>query len=385
MLMELMTEGKAKFYASKDKDGKISRELEIFYNPVMKFNRDISISVLNNSGAKNFQVADIMAGSGVRSIRFLKELKKGIMSTLYVNDKDPNFMKLFKKTLTVNKIRSSKNILVTNTDANIMLLGYNGCDYIEIDPFGSPNDFLSASIIRLSRGGILAVTGTDTASLSGGHYDTCMRSYWGRPMHNSLMHEVGLRILIRKIQLVGSQHDKALIPMYTYFKDHYNRMFFRCIKGKLESDKLIAQHQYLLYCDKCMCTKISKYNNLNCDTCNAQMDYAGPMWTGKLFDKDLSEKIFKNHPYNPKLTADKEFIRFLENVMNESKLDAMGIVGFYDIHSVCEHFKKQIMNFEDLTQKIKDKGYVVSRTHFNPVGLKTNMPIKELLKFFKSN
>ncbi|MCU0373510.1 MAG: ATP-binding protein, partial [Ignavibacteria bacterium] len=42
-----------------------------------------------------------------------------------------------------------------------------GFDYIDIDPFGSPCPFLDAAIKRLSRGGILAVTATDTSALAG--------------------------------------------------------------------------------------------------------------------------------------------------------------------------------------------------------------------------
>jgi tRNA (guanine26-N2/guanine27-N2)-dimethyltransferase len=395
--MELIKEGKAKFYASRDKNGKISRELDVFYNPVMKFNRDISVLVLNNVGVKDFQVADIMAGSGVRSLRFLLELKKGVMKNLFVNDIDRDFVSLFRKNLKLNKlsikkvgvdkkhsmraprpdnrvdIKIDKNILITSKDANMMLLEYNGCDYIEIDPFGSPNDFLASSIVRLSRGGILAVTGTDTASLSGTHFNTCMRSYWGRPLHNGLMHEVGLRILIRKIQLVASQHDKALVPIYCYFKDHYNRMIFRCVKGKLEADKLLDQHKYLLYCNKCLGRKISKYNNLKCDNCKELMGYSGPMWTGKLWDEKLAEKISKSN-------KDKDNIKFLELIMHESKLDAQGVFGFYDIHELCKHYKLTIPNTEDLMKQIFNKGHKVSRTHFTLLGIKTDMPISELVK-----
>ena len=395
--MDLMTEGKAKFYASKDKDGKISKELEVFYNPIMKFNRDISVAVLNNSGVRNFQVADIMAGSGVRSLRFLLELKKGVMRTLFVNDIDKKFVSLFRKNLKLNNIKLNnikcndiklhKDILITSEDANMMLLGYNGCDYIEIDPFGSPNDFLASSIVRLSRGGILAVTGTDTASLSGTHLNTCLRSYWGRPLHNGLMHEVGLRILIRKIQLIGAQHDKALIPIYSYFKDHYNRIFFKCIKGKLEVDKLIDQHKYLLYCNKCMNFRVSEYNYLKCDKCkddkgirdnDEMVKYAGPMWIGKLYDEKLAEKIFMNNNYIA--NEDKANAKFLETIMQESKLDTLGIIGFYDIHELCQHYKKTIPNSETLMKLIADKGYAVSRTHFTLLGIKTDMPVEELLK-----
>jgi tRNA (guanine26-N2/guanine27-N2)-dimethyltransferase len=374
--MQLLSEGKAKFYASKDKNGKISKELQVFYNPVMKFNRDVSILLLNNVGLKRIQIADIMAGSGVRGIRFLLELKRGIIENIMVNDYDKGFESIFRKSLRLNKIKKDKHIIISGQDANLLLLSSKGFDYIDIDPFGSPNDFLESSIVRLARGGILAVTATDTAPLSGTYPVACQRNYWAKPMRNSLMHEVGLRILIRKVQLIGAQHDKAMIPMYCYFKDHYNRLFFKCIKSKDECDKLLLKHKYLLYCDKCMAFKSSEYNFAKCERCGEScvesMIYAGPLWAGKLCDEKIAELLYK-------CNKDAAHGKFLLTVLQESKLDE-NIIGLYEIHELCKHYKKKIPNFDVLIQKIGSMGYFVSRTHFTPLGIKTNMPFEELLR-----
>lgn len=370
--MELIKEGKARFYASKAKDGKISKELEVFYNPVMKFNRDISVLLLNNCGLKDMQIADIMAGSGVRGIRFLLELKKGIIRNITVNDYDEGFESLFRKNLRLNAIKKDKHIMVSGEDANLLLWNSKGFDYIDIDPFGSPNDFLESSIVRIARGGILAVTATDTAPLSGTYPATCQRNYWGKPLRNSLMHEIGLRILIRKVQLLGAHHDKALIPIYSYFKDHYNRIFFKCIKSKDECDRLIAQHKYLLYCNKCMTFKSSEYNLEMCGRCSEKMTYSGPLWAGSMCDAKIAELIYK-------CNKDVSHERFLLTMMQESRLDK-SILGFYDIHGLCKHHRKKIPNFDVLIQKISSMGYAVSRTHFTPLGVKTDMPLDELLK-----
>ncbi|MGV8086005.1 MAG: tRNA (guanine(10)-N(2))-dimethyltransferase [Candidatus Woesearchaeota archaeon] len=383
--MQLLTEGKAKFYASCDKNGKISKDLDVFYNPLMKFNRDVSVLLLNNSGLKDIQLADIMAGSGVRSIRFLLELKKGIIDNIFINDYSPEFISVLNKNLKANSIKKTKHIIISNEDANLSLLHAKGVDYIDIDPFGSPNDFLDASIVRISRGGILAVTATDTASLSGAHFNTCLRNYWARPLHTSMMHETGVRILIRKIQMLGAQHDKALIPIYSYFKDYYFRIFFKCIKGKIVSDNILKQHKYLLYCTDCMNFKISTYNNLKCDLCNNSkfsdksdkfMEYSGPMWVGTLFDSNLAEKIFSNNKIG-------ENNKFLETIMLESRSKYNEIFGFYDIHELCKHYKLTIPDYEILTNKLIEKGYLVSRTHFKLVGIKTNAKINVIVDSIK--
>jgi tRNA (guanine26-N2/guanine27-N2)-dimethyltransferase len=377
IIMNILSEGKAKFYASQDKSGKISKELEVFYNPLMKFNRDVSVLLLNSvygSGdIKSIQIADIMAGSGVRSLRFLLELKKGIIKNITVNDYDTNFTKLFEKNLNLNKIKISEDIILKSEDANKLLLDSVGFDYIDIDPFGSPNDFLETSIVRLSRNGILAVTATDTAPLSGTYPDACLRKYWAKPLRNYLMHEVGLRILIRKIQLIGADHDKALIPIYSYFKDHYNRIFFKCIKGKKAVDEILKMHKYMLYCNHCLRYDVSEFNNYKCE-CGSLMIYSGPLFTGTLWDKNLAEQIFKAN-------KEENNIKFLETIYQESSLG----LGFYDIHNLCKKFKDEIPSFEKLISEIRKKNYVATRTHFTPLGLKTNMPVDELLKLIEKS
>lgn len=54
-MYEEITEGLANLYVPKQK--KISRKLPVFYNPVMKLNRDISILLLNSLPDKKLQIA----------------------------------------------------------------------------------------------------------------------------------------------------------------------------------------------------------------------------------------------------------------------------------------------------------------------------------------
>ena len=375
--MQLYSEGSVKFYASKASDGKISKELDVFYNPVMKFNRDVSILLLNALGRTNLQIADIMAGSGVRSLRFLKELNPGIIKKLYVNDYDATFHETMKKNLALNTIDYDDELIaITQKDANIFLRESHGFDYIDIDPFGSPNDFLDSAIIRISRKGILAVTATDTAPLCGTYFDACKRKYWAQPLHNYLMHEIGLRILIRKVQLVGVQYEKALIPIYSYARDHYFRVFFSCEKGKKACDTIMKAHEYVDYCMQCMhILLVSRGGNI-CTACQSKkIITAGPVWTGKLFDSKLAQAIAKS-------SQEKSHVRFL-SILAEESVGALDHVGFYDIHELASKYKISVPHFETLIKKINAKGFLASRTIFSEYGIKTNMPIGEFVELLK--
>ena len=234
--MRTITEGKAMISIPDEK--KISKQLEVFYNPVMKLNRDVSILLLNSVANTNMQIGSPLAGTGVREIRFMKELQKGKIKSMAINDYDEKACTSIKENLKLNRI-NSKKVIVTCEDANIFLLSSSGFDYIDVDPFGSPNPFLDAAVNRLSRQSILAVTATDTSALAGTYPEACLRKYWAMPLRNELMHEIGVRILIRKVQLIGAQYGKALMPIFVYSKDHYYRLFFSCEKSKQAVDEII--------------------------------------------------------------------------------------------------------------------------------------------------
>ena len=362
----IVTEGKARI---KTYTGKISKELPVFYNPIMRFNRDIAILLLDSIDKNKLQIADPLAGTGIRSIRFLLELKKNKIKNISINDNNPKSVKSIKDNLKLNKLKT-KNIITSNTEASSFLLNSKGFDYIDIDPFGSPNAFLDAAIKRLSRTGILAVTATDTAPLAGTYPKACLRKYWAKPMRNELMHEIGLRTLIRKVQLVATQYDKALTPILAYCKDHYFRSFFINKKGKTECDKIIAQHGYFLYCPNCMNRTTSKSNNETCN-CRKKFEFAGPLWTGRLFDSRLIKEMIKIR--EPK-SADID--KFLKTVLKESKIKT---TGFFDLHKIAKKYKKLVPQTESAIKKLK-KHYQASSTIFSGHGIKTTANVKELIQ-----
>ena len=331
-MFQTIEEGSAKLRVSVEK--KISKKLEVFYNPVMKFNRDATIAVLDAVGKKEMQIGLPLSGSGIRGIRILLENKN--IKAIHFNDYDAKAVKNIKNNLKLNKLDKDKRVFVHQKDANQFLFESTGFDYIDIDPFGTPNPFLDLACKRISRNGILAVTATDTAPLSGTFPKTCKRKYWADPLRNEEMHEIGLRILIRKVQLVAAQYDKALTPIFCFSKDHYMKIFFSCEKGKQRVDKIIKLH--------------GRYKE------------AGPLWLGQLKDKNIAKKISKK-------TQNKDM---------KLICDEIDTLGFYDLHALCKRNKLKIPKFDDLLSKI-----TATRTHFSQYGIKSKIDEKKLLKILK--
>ena len=70
-MYQIIKEGKVK---AKVSIGKISKKLDVFYNPIMEYNRTISVNLLQVLNRK-MEIGLPLAGSGIRGLRFFKELK----------------------------------------------------------------------------------------------------------------------------------------------------------------------------------------------------------------------------------------------------------------------------------------------------------------------
>ncbi len=362
--MTLITEHSTTIHAELP-EGDVNAKMDVFYNPVMVSHRNISVLLLNSISNKDMKIADPLAGSGIRSLRFLKELKKGKIKELVINDFKENFKEVFEKNICLNKLTKDK-LSIHSEEASLFLLHQTGFDYIDIDPFGSPNPFLAAAVGRISRNGILAITATDTAALTGTYPKVTQRKYWATPLRNYLMHEMGLRILIRKIQLQGVQFEKALIPILAYHKDHYFRVYVKSEKGTEKCDNILKQHHYFLFCAGCLSFKTSSFNKETCP-CGTPFQFAGPLWAGKLFDENLIKRMAKSNPFP-------EEQKFLDTLKKEVTIHQ---VGFYDFHEFARKYKTEPPRIEPLLKKLN-----AVRTHFSMTGIKTEKAIKDIRPLF---
>ncbi|MBI2542555.1 hypothetical protein HYV80_07675 [Candidatus Woesearchaeota archaeon] len=353
--MQTVSEGSIRLKAPKT--DKISKEMGVFYNPVMSLNRDISVLLLNSTNKNKLQIADPLAATGVRSIRMLKELSKNKIQKIYINDFDKKSVELIKQNLRLNKIQHKGNpkISISNKDASLFLLGSSGFDYIDIDPFGTPNQFLDAACRRIARDGILAVTATDTSALCGTFPNACLRKYWALPKKGTIMHETGLRILIRKIQLIGAQYGKALTPIFSYSKEHYMRVFLRNEKGKSRVDEILKLHQ--------------------------MFNGAGPMWAGRLWDAELAGKMHSSASKNKIFKNNRELAKLLKIIKEESKINSL---GFHDLHNISEKLKiSSIQKKESAIGQIRKSGHKASETHFKGEGIRSGIPAEKLAKLLQ--
>jgi tRNA (guanine26-N2/guanine27-N2)-dimethyltransferase len=344
MKLELKKEGKIKFFVPIEK--KLTKKASVFYNPEMKFDRDLSEIIV--SILKPKKICDCLAASGVRGLRYKSILEN---AEVIVNDKNPKAVELMKKIAKLNKL----GVRIENKDANILLLEEK-FDFIDIDPFGSPIYFLDSAAKSIKNNGIIAMTATDTAPLCGTSPLTCLRRYGIKSFRVDFSKELGLKILISAIIKNFAKYDQAFIPIFSYYRRHYFRVFGRIERGAGKANKLLKQFNYLSYCSKCGFRKEGILNK--CEYCNSKTELIGPIYYGDFASKEFCNKIIKK--------TKSEFVKIIR--------DEQGYLPYYEIHKLCKLNKKQPKRMEELLEKLEGK-----KTHFSPTGMKTKKSLEDIL------
>ncbi len=388
-------EGSVKFLLHEiDNDIIPSKSMNVFYNKRMEINRDISIlAIIAYSKIINQEslvVVDSMAASGIGSIRLLKNTKN--VEKIYLNDINPIAVELIKNNLELNEIDPTQ-VVVLNKDANLLFSEFSRSsalpDVISIDPFGTPNFYIDSAFKAIKKDkGLLCITATDTAVLFGVKQKACIRKYMAKPLHTDYCKEIGARILISFISRIANINNLGIIPLLTFYSNHFIRIFAISFRGKSKILKdLPKSYGYIIHCNYCG-NRSSIIENLlkvpqKCPIClnEKHLSYSGPLWVGELHQKSYLEELsLLNEKFNFKnKNRIKKILKFALNEINMP-------ISYYNVHKIFRDLKLPIMpKLEDIIELIEEKGFKASRTHFDFVSIKTDMRIDQLKKVLKQN
>ena len=339
--------------------------MPVFYNPEMGKQRDITVSALSvfqNKANRKIKVCDPLAGSGVRGIRILKEIK-GIENIVF-NDVNSESVKLIKKNLRLNKIIKKSEI--KKQDARILLFeNKSSFDYIDIDPFGSPIKYLEASAFAIRHKGLFAATATDTGALAGSFPKTCLRRYGIGVCKTDFYKELGVRVLITSIQQAFARYAVGFTPLMCH-EAHYFRVIGTVEKNKAAADKIVGNIGYISYCKRCLW--ISLEIEKECENCRNKTELIGPIWLGQIQDNNFAEKV----------SEEGEKRGFKIKFQEEADVPT-----YYDISEACSRHKLGSVKIEKVIEKLTAKGFQASRSSLCPTGVKTDAGIRELVKILK--
>lgn len=329
----------------------------VFFNEQMAFNRDVSVMVLRSLD-KEMKVADCMTATGSRAVRIANEAPK---TEVVANDINSGAIPFIEENIRINNLTNCRPSR-RNLHA---LLAEEVFDYVDLDPFGSPVPFMHSAIQGCRRGGILAITATDTAPLAGAHRAKCERRYDARPMRGAMCHEVGLRILMGSVAKDLAKFDRGMVPLLSFYADHYFRFYIKITEGANAADKTLENMIAMSYDPVTLERSFSHIKE-------GSYKY-GPMWGGNLFDKEFVSKLSSEG-----MADQKRCSKFL-SLWNE-ELDTTPFL--YDMSEVASALKVSTPKFEVLLEALNENGKT-TKTHMSPTSFKTELSPEEVKSVFR--
>ncbi|MFB6292353.1 MAG: tRNA (guanine(10)-N(2))-dimethyltransferase [Candidatus Nanohaloarchaea archaeon] len=339
------------------------RDSEVFFNEKMLHNRDLSEiagRVFREKAEKEeFRVCDPLAGSGIRGFRY-----SGITDRLIINDANPAAVENIERGLESNDIEAE----VQNEGANVLLSEYrNFFHLVDVDPFGPFTPFLDSTARAANHESFVGLTATDNAAPAGSYPEVCRRRYASQPLKNSFMHETALRIYIKTVFENFARFDKCFDPKICFQERHYARVMGRVTESKRRTNRALDNVGHLSFCPGCRWRTLEREET--CPECGSRTNIAGPLWTGKFVDRRFTGDMIEKMPEDWE-----ESRELLERVHNEAEI----LTPFYDLHELCSVLGVQVPKRDEVIDAIRDKGYPVARTHFDPNGFRTDAPIEDV-------
>ncbi|MBI0583160.1 MAG: N2,N2-dimethylguanosine tRNA methyltransferase [Methanomassiliicoccus sp.] len=331
----------------------------VFFNDQMAFNRDVTVMLLK-AYPRARTALDAMASTGTRAVRVANEARPDM--TIVANDRDPRACDYIRAN--AEHARADK-VEVSNDDLRCVL-ARKVFDYVDIDPFGSPVHFIPSALQGLRRHGAAGFTATDTAPLAGTYPKKCQRRYGAFSMRSPFGHESGLRILIGHIAREAAKEDKGLECLLSFYADHYMRTYVRVREGGGEADRTLDRLGYIDY------DPVTGERRASAERTSPRS--IGPLWLGPLHDHDL----LANMNAGENLQTRGRCAKYLELWRKE-----LDVPFFYDNDELASMVRVSPRRLDAVFEALGAAGKV-SRTHFSPTGIRTDLDLREVLDIYRS-
>ncbi|MDC0194494.1 tRNA (guanine-N1)-methyltransferase [Candidatus Nitrosopelagicus sp.] len=346
-----------------------------FFNPKAKLNRDFSIIAYSAfwkkfDGPKIF--LDGLTGIGARAIRVATEINN--VEKVIVNDVNPNALDLARESFKINKL---KNFEVSENEVcrffSLHSKKNSRGSIVDVDPFGSPSKYIDCAIRATMHGGLMSVTATDLQVLHGLFNKAARRRYHGIPIKTKFSNEIAIRLVLGCVNVIANRLDITMTPLFVDNAMHYYRAYIKILTRPDQDEKL----GYISYCKHCGARNVENMIVSQCDNCNDKLQVGGPLWIGKLFDKEFIS-MMKNEV--KELQVDKKCEKILEKCIDEEGLPPT----YYTLDEIASITKSAPFALDKAIKKLQNSGYNASKTSLNPTGFRTNAKINEICSILKN-
>jgi tRNA (guanine26-N2/guanine27-N2)-dimethyltransferase len=362
--MSTVTEGKAKVFVPA---GKVTKKDEAFYNPEMKYQRDVTVAALrvfSGMRGNELSVCDPLAGTGIRGIRIALEVPG--VSGILMNDMSPSAFRVLKKNVEAAKLPVPVEMINCDADAFLSSCG-RFFSFLDIDPFGSPVPFLHAASRVLRHGSMLACTATDTGALCGTFPKVCLQRYGVRAVKTDFYKETGVRVLTTAIMVELARKGLSFEPVYAH-ANHYFRVIGMVRRKKSALTENFGKVKIISWCGRCLFRATDVQGS--CPHCGQRMELIGPLWTGRLSHRDFCEKM----------SAEMKELGYKNTRELSTAASEVDVPFYYDLHRLSKTLGKTPKKVKDVIEGLRKAGYKASGTRFCGTGVLTDASLLEILR-----
>ncbi|KAI0818751.1 N2,N2-dimethylguanosine tRNA methyltransferase [Irpex lacteus] len=367
-----------------------------------------------------FTILEALSATGLRSIRYAKEIPLVKYVQVIANDLSPTAAEAMRRNVELNGLGPTKlgevettagagteppteqkthqpKVRVNEGDACALMYSHRApqarVDVVDLDPYGTAAPFIDAAVQCVSDGGLLCVTCTDLAVLASTNYsEKCFSNYGGVSVKAEYCHESALRLVLHTISTSAARYGRYIQPLLSLSIDFYVRLFIRVSTSPLEVKKLASKNSTYYVCTHCQSfyeqplgktvTTVHEGNGSTnhsfkthsgppvgdrCPECNSTLHVAGPMWNGPIHDKEFVSQVLKHVEENENKYGTSPRMKGMLTVANE-ELDT----AFYFTPSkVSSFFHCVCPSLNQIVSALLHAGHPVSRSHACPGSLKT--------------
>jgi tRNA (guanine26-N2/guanine27-N2)-dimethyltransferase len=380
-----ITEGKTRLLVPPlSLSNKVPPKVPAFFNPVARLNRDVSILVyktfIMNVKKDRRTFGDPLGGVGARSLRVAVEIPE--VEHVFVNDRNTFAIDAARKAASINLV--SEKCSFTSEDVISFLANHSSekderFTVVDLDPFGSPAEYVDCLLRAVVKGGMVSVTATDTAVLCGVHPNVCMRKYYGRSLHrSSYSRETALRILISLIGLTAARLDLVVHPVFVHLNHHYIRAYLTASVSRTGANSINRKIGYLRDCIKCgdRNATFELGHDDRCRLCGNAYRFAGMLWLAHLFDKIFVSKMLCMLDREGDILGP---VRHLKKTLSTCLNELDDIPFYFQSDEIASRLSTNPTSLQNVIERLQSSGYRASRSSLDSNGFKTNAQVNQIL------
>ncbi|KAJ1520547.1 hypothetical protein ONE63_003664 [Megalurothrips usitatus] len=416
---------------SVNKESLSPKRNEGYYCQEMDVNRAVvttALSVYCDSNESVFtpvRCVDVIGATGVAGLLWKKYLSDKV--TVNINDPHEASHQIIKENCHENNLE----VEILKKDPCV-LLHERPFSFVYLDCHTDAAFYLDSLMRNIPKQGIIAITTKDDGALYGRTPEMALRNYGGAITRTFYFKELAARLIVAGIVRSAAIHSKGIDVLCVLSVKSTITIIVKILKGPVQANGCVGNVKQLVHCN--MCEDRAFYPSssypvenpgklLSCKcvetTPGKVVVNIGPIWSGPLFNPNFVRSMvyhMDRFPWNGGFIKetlgtllieawcpDKENVKVLKLLLEKkdpsqsisdneppskkSKEDPAGEVKvpfpaeppfYYNLH---KHSPKgpQMVKIDKVIVSLQKAGFRASRTHFDPLAVKTTASLTELI------